>query len=143
MVIAAGKYSALIYVLRDGKLVAKEEVRKDKEAYPDRKGLFAKRSGGKKFVIGAVREDRQAEKTRKLFLKDLARHLKELSSSSPIEKVILFSSAESFQGVRRSVPISLRPKIYFEAKGNYHKRSVLDLLKKAKASIEANKKRAP
>ncbi len=131
LVIAAGILDARIYVVQNGAVAEHHEVRKEKPAYSDREGLFVRKGKGKVLGAGAVREDRQEEKTHKEFLDDLGHRLAELIGKHSVEKVLLFAPQQGFEEMADAVPAVLRPRIAYMAPGNFSKRRVLDLLQMA------------
>jgi len=128
LIIATGTHDAKIYAIENGAMVEDEEIRRDAAVYSDAEGFFAHGARGEDSGYG--------EKLRKDFLKDLARHVKEIAGKHAVDKVVFFAPEEQFSETQETLSPELRSKIVCAKRGNYSKRKVLDLLGIAKECIE-------
>lgn len=132
LVVTAGAFEANLYVMQNGRVVEKENVRKERPTYSDREEFFGRPGGGS----GSVYEDARKESTRRSFLEDLGRHIHGMVRGYVIEKVLLFAPHENLAEVKEAVPAELRGKIFHQAPGSFYKRPVTEVLRMVDRAVE-------
>ncbi len=128
--VVTGTQEADFYVAYQGEIQKVKTFVLEKPTYSDRE-YVGRRSGGAAYESGSIAQAIKRSMQRD-FITHLSDALKELQRES-FEHVYVFCPATVHNDVEGAIPATLRKKVVRVWKGNYHKQTPIDLIKKITA----------